>query len=133
MVRTALAWAGATAVLLPVLSGCSGTPHRSAVTAAARAFVQHVRAGEGDAACALLTDDARSSVPGATDQTCAKAITNVKEQGSGVGRVAVWGDAAQVRIGTDVVFLRRMAGHWLVSAAGCKPQPDGPYDCEVGG
>ena len=40
---------------------------------------------------------------------------------------------AQVRIGGDVIFLRRTAGSWKVSAAGCKPQSAGPYECTVGG
>jgi hypothetical protein len=123
-----------TVVTLAVGSaGCAGPPHRSEVTDAARAFVSSLRAGDGAAACALLTEDARSAVPGATDQSCAKAIANVKEQGSAVEGVQVWGDAAQVRIGDDVVFLRLVSGHWRVSAAGCTPRSEGPYDCEVGG
>jgi len=82
-----------TAVAL-ALAGCTGTPHENAVTAAARSFVAKLAAGDGAAACALLTDDARSAVPGATDESCAKAIANVKEQGTGVAGVQVWGDAA---------------------------------------
>lgn len=122
-----------TAAAALVLAGCAGPPHESAVSSAARAFVAELEAGDGAGACALLTDDARSSVPGATDEPCAKAIANVKEQGSGIGSVEVWGDAAQVHVGDDVLFLRLTSGSWKVSAAGCTPQPEGPYDCEVGG
>jgi hypothetical protein len=45
----------------------------------------------------------------------------------------VWGDAAQVHIGGDVLFLRLTSGRWKVSGAGCTAQPEGPYDCQVGG
>src|SRR5207248_1263390 len=85
----------ATVAVAVALAGCSATPHANAVTAAARSFVAEVKAGDGAAACALLTDDARSSAPGATDQSCAQAVANVKEQGEAVGGVQVWGDAAQ--------------------------------------
>jgi outer membrane murein-binding lipoprotein Lpp len=125
--------AAAAAAAVVVLPGCSSTPHRDAVVSAARSFVASVTAGDGARACAMLTDDARSSASGATDASCADAVTGVKEHGTGVSGVQVWGDAAQVRIGGDVLFLRLVSGGWRVNAAGCTPQPQGPYDCKVGG
>jgi hypothetical protein len=50
-----------------------------------------------------------------------------------VGRVEVWSDRAQVRAGTDTLFLTEVAGGWRVSAAGCTARPGRPYDCEVSG
>jgi hypothetical protein len=125
-------------VLLIVMTGvalaaCSNTPHRNVVSGAAVAFVADLERGDGAAACAMLTSDARTAVSGATDASCAKAITSVKEQGRTVSAVQVWGDAAQVKVGGDVVFLRRMSAGWQVSAAGCQSQPSGPYECKVGG
>jgi hypothetical protein len=114
-------------------TGCTGTPHRDVVSTAALSFVGRLEAGDGAAACRLLTDDARNSASGATDMPCEKAIASVKENGRRISRVQVWGDAAQVYVAGDVVFLRRISGDWLVSAAGCMPQPPGPYDCKVGG
>lgn len=125
--------ASAAALSSLVLSGCAGTPHRDAVTGAAIAFVTSLERGDGDAACTLLTPDAQKSVSGATDTPCADAITSIKEQGRAVGRVQVWGDAAQVKLAGDVLFLRRLSGEWRVSAAGCTPQKGRPYDCKVGG
>ena len=116
-----------------MLTGCSATPHRDAVTAAARSFVEKLAAGDGAGACDMLTDDARSSASGATDASCSDAVTGIKEQGSDVTGIQVWGDTAQVRIAGDVVFLRLMSGRWRISAAGCTPKPPGPYDCKVGG
>jgi hypothetical protein len=103
------------------------------VEGAARGFVNAVRNGDGGAACGLLTDQARSSIAGALDVSCPHAVTHVVERSGAVRGVQVWGDAAQVRIGSDVVFLRLISGQWLVSAAGCTKQLKGPYDCTVGG
>jgi hypothetical protein len=115
------------------LSACSAGPHRDAVSATAVSFVSALERKDGAAACQLLTSDAHQSVSGATNIQCAKAILSVDEQGTTVRSVQVWGDAAQVRVGSDVLFLRRMSPGWRISAAGCQAQPKGPYDCEVGG
>jgi hypothetical protein len=121
-------------LLLPTgLTACSTSPKRVGAIAVARSFVAAVSKHDGGAACDLLTDDARDAVTGATDASCADAVVNVKEQGSDVGRVAVWGDSAQVHIGSDVVFLLRERDGWQVSAAGCTPQTDAPYKCDVDG
>src|SRR6266496_5406676 len=115
---------------LLALAGCSAGPRRDAVASTATAFVSAQQGGDGTAACRLLTPDAEQSVSGATDTPCDKAIVSIDEKGTAVAGVQVWGDAAQVHIGNDVLFLRRISGTWRVSSAGCHPQPKGPYDCE---
>lgn len=122
--------AGAAVVL--VVSGCTSTPGQDAVTSAARSFASALERGDGAAACRLLTIDADQSASGATDVPCETAISSVVEHGDSVHGVQVWGDAAQVRVGDDVLFLRRVSGAWRVSAAGCEPLPEGRYDCMVG-
>jgi hypothetical protein len=97
----------------------------------ALSFAAALRAGAGAAACSMLTSNAYSAASGATGTPCAKAIGSIKVDGSAVTSVQVWGDAAQVRLGRDVLFLRRVSGRWRISAAGCQPQPDGPYKCTV--
>ena len=87
----------------------------------------------GVTACSLLTDKARASVTGTTDVTCADAILNIDETDTEVSSTQVWGDAAQVKIGTDVIFLRLQRAGWRVRAAGCETQADGVYDCDVEG
>jgi hypothetical protein len=113
-------------------SACSASPHRDVVASAAAAFASSLERGDGTAACRMLTTDARQAASGATDVPCAKAVTSVVEHGRAVHGVQVWGDAAQVRLGDDVLFLRCIAGKWRISAAGCKPRRVGPYDCTVG-
>lgn len=114
-------------------AACSTGSHDAAVVKVTQAFTSAVQHRDGTAACALLTDDARQAVSGATDIPCAKAVTSAANPGTSVRTVEVWSDTAQVRIGADVIFLRRTGNTWKVSAAGCKPQPAGPYQCTVGG
>lgn len=116
-----------------LLNACSAGPDRDAVAAAAQSFAADLAKGNGQAACALLTDNARSSATGATSVSCARAVLGVHVAGDQVSGEQVWGDAAQVRLGSDVLFLRLIADRWQVSAAGCTRQPAGPYDCKVGG
>jgi hypothetical protein len=116
-----------------LLTGCAASPQRSGAAVAAQSFVAALERGDGVAACGLLSPEAAQSAPGATDASCADAISSVNENGRSATGVQVWGSAAQVRIGSDVVFLQRISGRWLVSAAGCKQQPVGPYQCQVSG
>ncbi|MFN2560685.1 MAG: hypothetical protein ABR571_05245 [Jatrophihabitans sp.] len=113
-------------------TGCMSSPSRAEVSAAAASFVRAIEAADGPVACRLLTSDARRSASGATDTQCSDAILSITEQGEAVHGVQVWGDAAQVKIAQDVIFLRRISGSWQVSAAGCKRQSQGPYQCTVG-
>jgi hypothetical protein len=131
-VRT-VAWPMSLIAVTGALTGCGSSPQRSDVKDVAVRFVTAVQAKQGNAACALLTSDARQSATGATDVTCADAVLNVDEHGVNVHGAQVWGDEAQVKLGTDVVFLRRFTAGWQVRAAGCRPQPGAAYDCDVAG
>ncbi len=113
--------------------GCTSGAEQSRVRAVAAEFVTAVQDGNGGDACALLTSEAEKSVSGATDVPCATAVLNLDENGSQLHGIEIWGDAAQVKLGTDTVFLRRLPTGWQVHAAGCQPQPGAAYDCEVQG
>jgi hypothetical protein len=123
----------ATALLGGGLAGCQSSPQRSEVQGVAIRFVTAVEDKQGENACALLTPDAEESVSGATDVSCQTAILNVDEHGLDVHSVQVWGDAAQVKVGSDTVFLRRLDAGWQVRAAGCQSQPKAAYKCDVEG
>jgi hypothetical protein len=110
--------------------GCSNSG-TAAPSRTAQQFVTAVRDGDGRAACALLSEQARSAAEGMGDASCAELVTGLKEHDTGVHGSQVWGDTAQVRIGSDVVFLRRVDATWWITAAGCTARPHRPYDCEV--
>lgn len=111
----ALASAGA-------LTGCVTSTERSEVQSVATEFVTAVQAGDGQQACELLTPEAEDSVSGATDVPCATAVLTLEQDGAQLHGTQIWGDAAQVKLGTDTVFLRRLAAGWQVQAAGCRPR-----------
>jgi hypothetical protein len=119
------------ALVVAAVAGCSAGPDQDAAASAATAFVSALHAHSGVEACGMLTSEAYSSASGATDTPCPEAITSIQVKGTKVTAVQVWGDAAQVRLGSDVLFLRHISGRWLISAAGCEPKPEGPYDCSV--
>jgi hypothetical protein len=115
------------------LVGCAADTEQSEVQRVAVDFVTAVQNENGSNACELLTPEAEESVSGATDVPCATAVLNLDESGSEVHHIQVWGDAAQVKLGSDTVFLQRLPAGWQVRAAGCQSQPDAAYNCDVEG
>jgi hypothetical protein len=112
------------------LSGCAGASD-DAVREAAGRFAAAVAEHDGATACALLTDEARSSAE-TFGRDCASQLATLPDPG-GVQEVEVWSDAAQARLDGDTLFLLRFPDGWRVSAAACTPRGDAPYDCEVQG
>jgi hypothetical protein len=115
------------------LAGCTASTQRSEVQRVAVDFVTAVQDRNGADACELLTSEAEESVSGATDVACAAAVLNIDENGAEVHHIQIWGDAAQVKLGSDTVFLRELPDGWQVRAAGCQSQPGAAYNCEVEG
>jgi hypothetical protein len=89
--------------------------------------------GTPEERCELLAPATRAALESGASTACPDAITDVPLPGGTVTAIAVWGDAAQVRIGRDVVFLTGTGTGWLVTAAACEPRGELPYDCEVDG
>lgn len=118
----------AAAVLL--LSACSTVDARtSAAARVAGDFVAAVQARDGAVACALLSPAAEESLT-SNGSPCAKAVLDVGTAGR-PRRTQVWGDEAQVRTGSDVVFLMHLKVGWRIRAAGCTAAQDRPYSCDV--
>jgi hypothetical protein len=127
------------AAVLPLavvaLAGCASVGGRAeAAAAVATRLLTAVQSKDGAAACALLAPDTASEVEQSGGKPCAEAILDENLPGPGaVTGTAVYGQWAQVRDGTDTVFLAVFPGGWRVVAAGCKPRGDRPYNCEVQG
>ena len=117
------------------LAGCAPAGGRSAAAGdVATRLLTAVQGKDGAAACALLAPDTASEVEQSGGKPCAEAIIDEDLPGPGaVTGTAVYGQWAQVRIGTDTVFLAAFRGGWRVVAAGCQARGDRPYDCEVQG
>lgn len=126
-------------VALAALTLAACTPPGDAPAAAATDFYAAVADGDGTAACADLAPAVVESVEEETASSCADALTTGdlgddlqdRARGTTEPRVRVAGRQAQAVLGTDTVFLTRSGSRWLVTAAGCTPRPERPYDCEV--
>ncbi|HEY5880825.1 MAG TPA: hypothetical protein VIU11_18075 [Nakamurella sp.] len=123
-----------TAALVALLTGCTAVgPDADGAARVAEDFHRAVAAGHGDLACSMLSDSARSAV----EKSAGSCSVGILNGGLPTALTALaseaYGQAAQVRMVGDVVFLGFVDGRWQVTAAGCRPQPPGPYDCTVEG
>ena len=110
-------------------AGCAVDTEGPARTA--ERFHTALAAHQEESACALLARRTAEKLPG-RGQSCAEALRELGfGPGGAVSAVSVWGDEAQVRLAGDTLFLHRFSDGWRIRAAGCEPEGDLPYDCEV--
>ncbi|MFB9660213.1 hypothetical protein ACFQS3_10640 [Glycomyces mayteni] len=114
-------------------SGCGTGQRGEDAEAAADAFVTALAEGDGAAACGLLSPEAAERLAAEDGEACGAAVLALGLPTEAVGTADVWGDRALVRTGGDTLFLAELAGGWKVVAAGCAPQGERPYECEVEG
>ncbi|GAA5045097.1 hypothetical protein GCM10023259_017580 [Thermocatellispora tengchongensis] len=111
-------------------AGCGVAAEAGPPRAVTERFFAALAEGRAGEACALLARQAAEKV--AEEEPCDRALAGLGlPAGGAVREVAVWGDEAQVRMAGDTVFLHRYADGWRIRAAGCRPDPPRPYDCEV--
>ncbi|WP_066587912.1 hypothetical protein [Cellulomonas timonensis] len=133
--------AGAAAALL---AGCSSGPDSGAAVDVTRDFYRAVVDGDGAAACRLLAPAALEGLEEEAGLPCADALlddevgpelTAAAEQATGATAqsVTVAGRNAQVVLDGEVSFLVVSGGGWRISATGCAPRPERPYDCLLEG
>ncbi len=115
-----------------LLSGCTPAGEAAARMAGDR-FQTALRDDDLTGACQLLSDEARDKLESGSGKPCPSALAAVDLPTGTASSIEVWGDNAQVRLDPGVLFLAEFRGGWKVTAAGCQPRPDMPYDCDVEG
>jgi hypothetical protein len=119
--------------LVLLIAGC-GESEDTAVEAVADKLLEATSAGDGEAACEVLSPHTRDELEQSSGKSCERAIL---EESIGRGRTVreaqVFETMAQVRFDDETVFLSRFDSGWLVVATACTPRPEGPYDCSVSG
>ena len=114
-----------------VLAGCTPAAQSDVRTTAQR-FQTAVRDHDGQAACALLSDQARSSLTTISGRPCPAALAALRLPGDHPTTIQVWGNNAQARLTAGTLFLAEFPSGWKITGAGCKPQPaNQPYSCAV--
>jgi hypothetical protein len=126
-------WAGVAALPVAVLlSGCTPAGEADARIAGDR-FQTALRTDDLRGACRLLSEEARGNLESGTGNACPTALADLDLPTGAASSIEVWGDNAQVRLDAGVLFLAEFRAGWKVTAAGCEPRPDMPYDCDVEG
>ncbi|GAA4992889.1 hypothetical protein GCM10023317_21070 [Actinopolymorpha pittospori] len=122
-------------IFVVVGTGCGATAVREdAARKAAEGF--HAAVGDRDAAraCGLLAPATREDLEHSAGEGCSKAIMSARIRSAGaVGHIDVYGDQARVVFAHDTVFLSAFSAGWRITAAGCHPRGERPYQCELRG
>lgn len=123
----------ALALLVLALAGCGRADDERAVSAVSTRFLEAVRDGDGEIACAQLTPAAAESLE--ATRPCADAVTDLDLSPGPVTRAQVYSISAKVDVGGGAsYFLELTRAGWRISAAGCTPTSrDAPFECEAEG
>jgi hypothetical protein len=118
-------------LVLASLASC-GAPADSDASEAARTFHESVARLDGLRACAALSARARSELEQSAGKPCPAAVLDESLPPlRGRLETHVYGTAAEVGSTGDTVFLSRFDQGWKVTAAGCRREPSGLYDCQI--
>jgi hypothetical protein len=115
-----------------LLTGCVPSG-QAAARQAGDAFQASLAARNAPAACALLSEKVRDDLESSDRQSCSTALSRLPLPTGATRSIQVWGDAAQIRLTSGVLFLAKFTTGWKITAAGCVPRPELPYRCDLGG
>ena len=125
----------ATVGLLVLACLCAGCGERSAdATAVVERFQTALNGGDGEGACAELSEQTASALEQQEGHRCGEAILDLDlAAGQEVAETSVYVTSASVSLADGgTLFLDEASDGWEISAAGCRPSaPDRPFDCEL--
>jgi hypothetical protein len=122
----------ALAVLVLALSGCGTASSEHDARGSVQRFFAALSRHDGEAACHELSEETASAVAEDEKKPCGDAVLSLGLPTAPITKVSVYIDSAQAKLqGGGAVFLDETPTGWKVSAAGCKPQPGKPYDCDL--
>src|SRR4051812_8299950 len=118
-----------------LVTACGGIGgNAGGARAAAESFTTAVQQQDFATACDLLAPETKRELESSQEQSCDQALgqQELDEEG-GVSKAEVYGRSGRAMVGTDTIFLSRFPNGWRVTAAGCRPREDLPYECELQG
>jgi hypothetical protein len=126
------------AALIPVAllaAGCGTAGDRRDARAVTQRFIDAVHRRSGERACAQLDAAARQTLEQQAKAPCVRAVTTLQIAARRTAHAVVYLDDARVDLAGgragEAVFLGRTPAGWRISAAGCTPQGERPYDCDL--
>ena len=118
--------------LLVGVTGCGTDDDATAARGVVDAFFAALEGDDGEKACEQLNPETRAALEDQEKSACRDAITQLDLQASDVERVQVYGRSAMAELSDgEAAFLDQEQSGWRISAAGCRPVGDRPYDCEL--
>ncbi|MEV5311411.1 hypothetical protein [Streptomyces sp. NPDC052610] len=125
----------AAVAVLAAVGACGSLPERrDAVTLQVTRFERLLAAGRYAPLCGTLAPATREELEHTAEAACARAIGEEElPPGGAVRQVDVYGAQARVVLEHDTVFLSHFPDGWKVTAAGCLPRPERPYQCAIEG
>ena len=130
--RLAVACAGLLSLL--TLAGCA-SDRTAAAAGAAQEFYRAFIAGNVSEACSLLQAETREETARTGGAgSCENQLRGQQLPDAGkILHIDIYGRNALVKFENDTVFLTTSKDGWKITAAGCTPNGEAPYRCEVGG
>jgi len=126
----------AACLLALALAACGAGDRERDAAAVTEHFHAALEAGDGQAACAELSEETASKLEQQEQKACEEAILGLELPKGGtvtVRQVEVRSAYTQVAEG-GADFLDEGPEGWKISAAGCRPTaPEQPYECELEG
>jgi hypothetical protein len=120
------------AVLAVLGSGCGTDPAAGDARHAVQAFYAGLERHDGSAACRQLSDDTRSSLETSEKKPCEQAVFSLGLSPSRIVAVRVYVTSAEAELARgEAAFLDQTPQGWKISAVGCKPKHEQPYDCQL--
>ena len=118
-------------------AGCGTGDDERRVRSVTDRFYAALQSHAGERACAQLSENAVNALESASGRSCAQAITALQLPGQRAAGTTVYLDSARADVAGaargEAAFLDRTAQGWRISAVGCRPKGDGPYDCQLEG
>jgi hypothetical protein len=124
------------AVAATLLGGCGASDREPDAAAVAARFHEAIGRRDAEAACAELTEEAKSKLEQQEKKPCEEGILGLDLPRSGrVARTTVYVTSASVDlVEGGTAFLDESDQGWKIAAAGCVPTgPELPYECELEG
>lgn len=122
-------------VVLVLLAGCGTSGDRAQADRVVQQFYDAVRHGNGQQACAQLSESTVMQLESQMKQPCPNVITRLQYAGGPIVRTSVYVKNAKVDLRNDEsAFLEREPSGWRLSAVGCRPEgkpEDRPLECEA--
>jgi hypothetical protein len=114
-------------------AGCGRADDRQAVGVVTERFLGAISDGNGQRACAQLSDGAQQALEQDESERCPEAVRGLDDEieRSTVTRAEVFGTTAKVDLADgQSAFLELTRRGWRVAAVGCRPEgADEPYQC----